>query len=83
VTSQPHELAIHWNRSAPAVIGAVKGTMRIADDGVTEEIPFEATELREGSVAYAPRTNDINIRFEVTAADGTVTAESLRAVAIP
>ncbi|HTW65598.1 MAG TPA: hypothetical protein VME17_13305 [Bryobacteraceae bacterium] len=83
VTAQPHELQIHWNRSAPAVVSAVKGAMRITDDGVTEDIPFEARELREGSVEYPPKTNDVDIRFEVTGVDGSVTRESVRAVAIP
>lgn len=83
VSSQPHQMDIRWDRAAPAVAGAQKGVMRITDDGVTEAIPIEARELREGSVAYVPKTNDVDIRFEVTAADGSVTAESVRAIAIP
>jgi hypothetical protein len=83
VASQPHQLDIRWNRSASAVAAAVKGTMNISEGGVTEAVPFEGRELREGYVAYTPKTNDVNIRFEVTAADGVATTESIRVVAIP
>jgi hypothetical protein len=83
VTSEPHLLEIRWNRAASAITAAAKGTMRISEAGVTEVVPFDPRELREGSVAYTPKTNDVSIRLEVTAADGAATTESIRAVAIP
>jgi hypothetical protein len=83
VTSQPHQLEIRWNRTAPVVTAALKGTMSISEAGVTEAVPFDIRELREGYVAYAPKTNDVSIQFEVTAPDGAATAESIRVVAIP
>jgi hypothetical protein len=83
VTSQPHQLEIRWNRAASTVTAAVKGTMSITEAGVTEAIPFDARDLREGFVAYMPKTNDVGVRFEVTAADGSATAESIRVVASP
>jgi hypothetical protein len=83
VTSQPHLLEIRWNRAASAITTAAKGTMRISEAGLTEVVPFDPRELREGSVAYTPKTNDVGIRLEVTAADGAATTESVRVVAIP
>lgn len=83
VTAPPHQLEIRWNRAAPAIAGAVKGTMSISEAGVTEAIPFDPQELREGYVAYTPKTNDVSIRFEVAGATGAVIAESIRVVAIP
>ncbi len=83
VTAQPGQLEIRWNRAASAVSTATKGTMSISEAGVTEAAPFDARELKEGYVAYTPKTNDVSIRFEVTAADGAATAESIRVVAIP
>jgi hypothetical protein len=83
VTSQPHQLEIRWNRRASAVTSAAQGTMSISEAGVTEAVPFDARELQEGYVAYTPKTNDVSIRLEVTAADGAATAESIRVVAIP
>ena len=82
VTSQPHQLEIRWNRAASAIASATKGTMSITEAGVTETIPFDPRELREGYVAYTPKTNDVSIRFEVTGKDGTA-AEAIRVVAIP
>jgi hypothetical protein len=83
VSSEPHLLEIRWNRAASAIAASVKGTMRISEAGVTEAVPVDARELREGFVAYTPKTNDVGIRFEVTAADGAATTESIRVVAIP
>jgi hypothetical protein len=83
VNSQPHQLEIRWNRAAQVVETASKATMSITEAGVTEAVPFDAQELREGYVAYTPKTNDVAIRFEVTAGDGAVTTESIRVVAIP
>ena len=83
VAAPPHQLEIRWNRAASAIAGAVKGTMSISEAGVTEAIPFDPQELREGYVAYTPKTNDVSIRFEVSGATGAVTTESIRVVAIP
>jgi hypothetical protein len=83
VTSLPHQLEIRWNRAALAVTAAAKGTLSISEAGVTEAVPFGPSELREGYVAYTPKTNNVSIRFEVTANDGAAITESIRVVAIP
>ncbi len=83
VVSQPHQLEIRWNRSSPTVIAALKGTMSISEAGVTEQVPFGIQELREGYVAYTPKTNDVSVQFQVTTTDGAATTESVRVVAIP
>ena len=83
VTSQPHQLEIRWNRAASAIASATKGSMSISEAGVTEAIPFDQQELREGYVAYTPKTNDVSIRLEVTGKDRAATTESIRVVAIP
>jgi hypothetical protein len=82
-TSQPHRLDIRWNPAEPALAGAVKGTLSISGAGVTDAVLFDSLELKSGYVAFTPKTNDVGIRFEVTAADGTATTESIRVVAIP
>jgi hypothetical protein len=83
VTSRPKQLEIHWNHDAKAILAATKGLMRITDGNQTEVIEFEPHQLQDGAVAYTPATNDVNIRFEVSGADGGSTVESIRAVAIP
>ena len=83
VNAQPHQLEIRWNRAASAIASAVSGTMSISEASVTQAIPFDSRELREGYVAYTPKTNDVSIRFEVSGANGAATTESIRVVAIP
>jgi hypothetical protein len=83
VTTRQHQLEIRWNRESGAIAGCDKGVMRITDDGITEAVPFDQGQLRDGYVAYTPKTNDVSIRLEVTGKDGGTTSESIRAVAIP
>jgi hypothetical protein len=83
VNSLPHQLEIRWNRAAPTITAAAQATLSISESGVTETVPFEPGDLREGYVAYTPKTNNVSIRFEVKAADGSATTESIRVVAIP
>jgi hypothetical protein len=83
VTSQPGQLGIRWNRAAPAVAAAISGALNISEANVTQAIPLDVRGLQEGYFAYTPQTSNVSIRFEVTAADGSAIAESIRAVAAP
>jgi hypothetical protein len=83
VTSRPHQLEIRWNRESATIAASDQGVMRITEAGTTEAVPFDQDQLHDGYVAYTPKTNDVNIRFEVTGKDGGTTSESVRSVAIP
>jgi len=83
VTSLPNQVQIRWNRQSPVILASASGQLRISEDGVTEVVPFDPAQLRDGSVAYGPKTNDVDIRLEVTGQDGSKTSESVRVVAIP
>jgi hypothetical protein len=83
VKTEPHELEIRWNRNAPAIAAATTGTMKITEEGITENMPIDQDQLHDGYVAYSPKTNDVSIRLEVTGKDGHSATESVRAVAIP
>jgi hypothetical protein len=83
VTSRQHQLEIRWNRDSQAIAACDKAVMRITDDGITEAVPFEQSQLRDGYVAYTPKTTDVSIRLEVTGKNGGTTSESIRSVAIP
>ena len=85
VTSLPHQLQVRWNHDSKAIRAAERGELRIAEGDVvvTQVIPIDKQQLLNGYVAYTPLTNDVSIRFDVTAADGSTTTESLRAVAMP
>lgn len=83
VVSREKQLEIHWNHDATPIRNAAKGVMRISDGGVQEVMEFDATQLRDGTVAYSPTSNDVTIRLEVSSVDGTTSSESTRSVAIP
>jgi hypothetical protein len=83
VTSRPHQLEIRWNRQSAVIAASDKGVMKITDDGITEIVPFDQSQLSDGYVAYTPKTTDVSIRLEVTGKDGGTTSESIRSVAIP
>jgi hypothetical protein len=83
VVSRGKQLEIHWNHDATPIRNAAKGVMRISDGGVQEVIEFDATQLRDGAVAYSPTSNDVTVRFEVNSVDGTTSSASMRSVAIP
>ena len=65
------------------VTGLHPEDFQITEDGITEALPFDPSQLRDGYVAYTPKTNDVSIRLEVTAKDGSTKSESIRSVAIP
>jgi hypothetical protein len=81
--SQPHHLEIRWNRAAPAIGAAIRGTLNISEANATQAIALDVRGLQEGYFNYTPNTSDVSVRFEVTAADGSTMAESIRAVATP
>jgi hypothetical protein len=83
VASQPGQLGIRWNGAAPAVAAAIRGMLDISEGNATQAIVLDVRGLQEGYFAYRPKTSSVSIRFEVTAADGSAIAESIRAVAIP
>jgi hypothetical protein len=83
ISTHPHQLEIRWNRQSAAIEASDQGVMKITDDGITESVPFDQSQLRDGYVAYTPKTTDVSIRLEVTGKDGGTTSESIRSVAIP
>ncbi|HEX5227412.1 MAG TPA: hypothetical protein VFW44_06860 [Bryobacteraceae bacterium] len=83
VNSLANLLEIRWNRESRAILASAGGTMKITENGVTETVPIDPAQLRDGYVAYGPKTNDVSIRLEVTGRHGDRTSESVRSVAIP
>jgi hypothetical protein len=83
VKALPHQLEIRWNRQAGPIAASEKGEMKITEEGITESVPFDQSQLQDGYVAYTPKTNDVSIRLEVTGKDGATSSESVRTVAIP
>jgi len=83
VASRKQQVEIRWDHECAAVVQADKGIMKVTEGEMSELIPLDRRDLRDGSVSYSPMTNDVRIRLEVTGADGKSTSESARVVAIP
>ena len=58
-------LTLSWDRSAPAIQAARRGTLLIEDGPVTIPRDLEAAELRTGSIVYTPITNKVHFRLQV------------------
>jgi hypothetical protein len=83
VISRPHQLEIRWDRGAAAITESNRGLMQITEAGTTQSVPFDQNQLRDGYVAYMPKTKDVSIRLDVIDKDGGTTTDSIQAVAIP
>ena len=83
MTFRKQQVEIRWDHDSRAALGADKALMRITEGELTELIPLDGRDLRDGFIAYTPMTNDVLIRFEVSQRDGSSVTESARVVAIP
>jgi len=83
VTARPHQVEIRWNHDSAPIRSAEKAVIRIMEGSLMEVVPIARPDLQDGFVAYTPKTNDVNVHFEVTGSDGSRATESVRVVAIP
>jgi hypothetical protein len=83
VVRHPNQLEIRWDPKSEAVSKSDRGEMKITENGITEAVPFDQGQLRDGYVAYGPKTNDVDIRLEVSDKSGATTSESVRLVSVP
>ena len=56
---------VSWSRSAPSVRTASKGHMSIRDGYVQRDLELTTDDVRNGSIVYAPMTNDVTFRLEL------------------
>lgn len=83
VTTRKQQVEIRWDHDSLAVLKPVKGLVKITEGEMTKLIALDWRDLQDGYVSYAPLTNDVRVRFEITQGDGASVTESARAVAIP
>ncbi len=65
VENNSGQLLLSWNRTAPLVLSATRGTLTINDGDHKEDVDLDLTTLHTGSVDYAPISNDVSFRLEV------------------
>ena len=73
------DLRLRWNRDAAA--NATRGRVTIADGLLHKQLDLDTNELRNGSIFYTPKTDDVFLGLEIeTAGSNTPASESLRVV---
>ena len=77
------QVRILWDHNATAIRLAEKGSIRISDGDISEFVPFDRSQLQDGALVYTARTNDLDLKMDVSEPDGRQISESLRAVATP
>src|SRR5580698_7030942 len=73
------DLELTWNRDSALIAAATSGALWIQEGESTRQISLDAAELRDGSLLYSPRTDQILMRLTVTTLTDTVT-ESVRVI---
>jgi hypothetical protein len=68
---QNGDLELTWNRGSALIVAATSGSLSIQDGEATRLIPFNAAQLRDGSLLYVPRTDRILMQLTVTGAGHT------------
>ncbi len=83
VTARKQQVDIRWDHNLVTALKSSKGLMKITEGQMVKLIPLDARDLQDGCATYAPLTNDVGVRLEVSRADGTSVSESARVVAVP
>ena len=65
VTRAEDNLAVKWNREAPAVRAAQKGLLEIEDGGYAKPVDLDPAHLQGGSIIYRNTTSDVRFRLSV------------------
>jgi outer membrane biosynthesis protein TonB len=65
VENSAGQLLLSWNRNAPLVAGATRGTLTINDGDHSERVDLDLATLHNGSVVYSAISNDVSFVLEV------------------
>jgi hypothetical protein len=73
---------VSWNRNADVLLQALGGHLSITDGSLRKELDLDPSELRSGSVMYAPLTGDVLVRLQVVGGSlSQPVSESVRVIA--
>lgn len=76
---QPY-LRLNWDQAADAVLNAVHGALTVSDGVSRRDFQMDVAQLRGGSIAYAPVSDDVTFRLEIFLAGGRSISESIRII---
>ena len=73
------DIVLTWNRDSAVIKSASKAVLQINDGPQHENVEMDLTQLKNGSIVYAPVTSDVVFKMEVTGSDQLkTTSESVR-----
>jgi hypothetical protein len=70
---QNADLALTWNRESALIANATSGALSIKDGESTRVVPFDPARLRDGSILYSPKTDQILMQLTVSTATDSYT----------
>jgi hypothetical protein len=76
---QPY-LRLNWNQAADVVLNAVHGKLTVSDGVSRRDLEMDVAQLRSGSIAYAPTSDDVTFRLEIFLSAGRTVSESIRII---
>lgn len=83
VLERDGQLDIQWNREAPPVSKAVRGSIEITDGTQTQTVPLKVSDLAAGKFSYKRNTGDIQVRMIAEGADGAKVSAASRFLGPP
>ena len=80
VSSSGNGLRLSWDHRAS--LGASKAILWIEDGNAEQRVELDSHQLAEGSIAYWPRSSDVNFRLQLMVQGGSA-SESVRSIGGP
>jgi len=65
VARSDENLSVRWDREAPAIRDAQRGTLDIEDGKLAKSVDLDAAQLHNGSVIYRNSSDDVSFRLTV------------------
>lgn len=83
VIEREGQLLIEWNRNSSLIRDAAQAVVQIRDAGRVENMSLNGTQLASGSMTYARKSGDVEIKLSVPLEDGSTRQESTRFIGQP
>ena len=77
------KLLVTWDSAGMRSFQAVRGTLRITEEGTQREIPLDGTQIAAGRYQCTPSHSDVAVRLAVTERGQPVAMESVRLAPAP
>ncbi len=76
-TPNGNNLHLSWDRGAPAIESAQRGTLLIQDGPHQKIVNLDAVQLQNGSIIYRRASNEVRFRLDVFAREGVSVSETV------